>query len=324
MRKRVTALVLVLMLIVSLCACDRVEDKVGLCLQQTESTMAQQTARMLTDILERSGTYGCSVTVWDAGMDQSKQLQQIRGLLEQECNLLVVEPVMVSAAGDIVAMARKSHVPLIFIGQKPDDTVLESWDQVCYVGFDPAAPGALQSGLLQQLPDRGDLNGDGAVSYYVIGGPEDDLDTRLRTTGFVEGLTQAELQAQCMGSAWGDWTRQSGQQLTAKALAHWGKDLEVLVCSSDELAIGALEAIRDGGRTVGKDVYLLGIDGDQHALALIRSGELTGTVARDLHAQAQQVSQLARTLPDGEEAEKAYYVDYVPVTGENIEEYVDE
>lgn len=323
MARKFTALALLLGLLLSFAACDPAPDVAGLCLREQDSTMTQQSAWMLEKALNQAG-YGCEVTVCDAGMDQSKQLQQVQTLLEAGCAVLVVEPVMTAAAQDLADLAKEADVPLIFIGEKPADAVLDSWSKLCYVGFDPAQPGSLQGKILQDLPDKGDINGDGTICYYVIGGPEDHLDTRLRTTGCVEAMADTGLQTQCLGTSWGDWSRERARDLSAGAIARYGKDIEVLICIDDTTAIGALDAIVDGGRTVGKDIYLLGIGGDQHALALIHSGEMTATVARDLRTQAEAVGELAETLLWGRTPEKVTYVDYVPITGENAETFLAE
>ena len=107
-----------------------------------------------------------------------------------------------------------------------------------------------------------------------------------------------------------------------QALAEYGKDIEVIFCSNDAMAAGALEAIKDGGRTVGQDVYLLGIDGEHHALVLIRGGEMTGTVALDTKSFTQKVTELADDLLRGRRVENRNIIGYTAVTQENIDEFM--
>lgn len=321
MRKRIVLGLLAGMLLLSLAACGKDQQvQVGICLRQLEDNLTGDYARVLEETLTQSGY---QVQILDAGNDQSKQIQQIGKLLEEETDLLLVEPVMTAEAGEIVKLVKEANVPAIFLQREPDTQVLESWNQLSFVGSGDSKPGQLQGQMVLQLPDSGDINGDGVISYMVIRGPEGHMDAQSRTEECMQALAEGELQTACLRAGIGDWTRQSGEAVCKLALAEFGKDVEVVICNNDEMAIGALAAIQDGGRTVGEDIYLLGIDGSQHALVLIRSGELTGTAAQDLQGLADQVAATAAELLRGRKVEDRYYVNYIPVTGKNINTFME-
>lgn len=321
MRKRIVLGLLAGVLLLSLAACGEDQQvQVGICLRQLEDNLTGDYARVLEETLTQSGY---QVQILDAGNDQSKQIQQIGKLLEEETDLLLVEPVMTAEAGEIVKLVKEANVPAIFLQREPDTQVLESWNQLSFVGSGDSKPGQLQGQMVLQLPDSGDINGDGVISYMVIRGPEGHMDAQSRTEECMQALAEGELQTACLRAGIGDWTRQSGEAVCKLALAEFGKDVEVVICNNDEMAIGALAAIQDGGRTVGEDIYLLGIDGSQHALVLIRSGELTGTAAQDLQGLADQVAATAAELLRGRKVEDRYYVNYIPVTGKNINTFME-
>lgn len=321
MRKRIVLGLLAGMLLLSLAACGGDQQvQVGICLRQLEDNLTGEYARVLEETLTQSGY---QVQILDAGNDQSKQIQQIGKLLEEETDLLLVEPVMTAEAGEIVKLVKEANVPAIFLQREPDTQVLESWNQLSFVGSGNSKPGQLQGQMVLQLPDSGDINGDGVISYMVIRGPEAHMDAQSRTEECMQALAEGELQTACLRTGIGDWTRQSGEAVCKLALAEFGKDVEVVICNNDEMAIGALAAIQDGGRTVGEDIYLVGIDGVQHAQVLVRSGELTGTVAQDLQGLADQVAATAAALLRGRKVEDRYYVNYIPVTGKNINTFME-
>ena len=56
--------------------------------------------------------------------------------------------------------------------------------------------------------------------------------------------------------------------------------IEVVFCNNDGMAL-ALLALRDAGRTVGVDVYLLGVDALDECQEMVKEGTMTGTVLND-------------------------------------------
>ena len=72
-------------------------------------------------------------------------------------------------------------------------------------------------------------------------------------------------------------------------------------------------AIWGGGWSVGEDFLLIGFGGDAGALQAIEMGNMTGTMAQDMEAQAQKVLDIMVLLLDGKTVEKRYYVNCKPV-----------
>lgn len=298
-------------LLLLLAGCDT-RQRVGICFRDCDDPFTQQYRQELEQRFEDAGY---AVTVMDAGGDQSKQDRQVAELVEKKTDILILEPVMTTALDTVAQQAQAADVPVVFVNRQPDTAVLESWDRLCYVGYDAAQPGQLQG----QMALDGDINGDGIISYAIVAGPEDHLDAQLRSDGCGKALSQGE----CLAVEYGDWTREDARRRCAKLLAAYGKDIEVIFCNSDELALGAIDAIADGGRTVGQNVYLYGIGGQRQALFLIRSGDLTGTVSIDIPAQMENVLSAAQTLLAGNTPEKISYINHITIDSANVEDHID-
>ena len=85
------------------------------------------------------------------------------------------------------------------------------------------------------------------------------------------------------------------------------------------MAIGALQAIQAAGRTVNKDIYLVGVDALDAAKNEVANGNMTGTVLNDAKGQATQAVASMEELLGGktfEAGNQSVYVDYVKVTPE--------
>ena len=324
-KERICALVLLLALLLTACAKAPVEAPeeetpgVGVCLRQAADASTKEYRQLLEAGLTEKG-YTVSVT--DAGNDQKKQTAQLREQLEAGCDLVIVEPVDPSAAGDIAALLRQAEVPGVLINFEPDAAALESWDRICFVGSDNTQPGLMQSQIILDQPDRGDINDDGVVSFVVLQGPEDDPIARVRTEYCGKGLTFAGVETDPLVQNVGDWTRESGKQLCARSIATYGVDIEVIFCNNDDMAMGAMEALEESGWTVGEDLYLVGINGAEETLRLVAQGRLTGTVLRDIPGQVRAVLQAVGKLLAGQRVEKLYFVDYIKITAQNVENFI--
>jgi methyl-galactoside transport system substrate-binding protein len=314
------ALILVLVLTVCLVSCQNKQKhapKVGLCFRQCDASA--EYCRQIRQTLDEAGY---QVSVADAMNDQSRQTEQIQKFIQDGCALLVIEPVMVSTSEQLVDQVMDAQIPTVFVNYEPEAAALDRWERLSYVGCQENTRGTMQGSLILQTPNGGDLNGDGTVSCLVISGPEDERIARLQASGCVGALTDAQLTVTTVATLWGDWTLESGRKCCANALSQYGRDIEVIFCGNDAIALGAQAAISSGGWTVGKDYYLAGIGGTEQALQAIQTGNMTGTVVEDHQSQAQQLLTVAQTLLAGETAEKRYYVNCLPVTQENAENYL--
>lgn len=300
-------LVLLILAVILLLGVDW-KHTVGIC-YSTDTDPSNAAYRQL---LEQSLTgRGFEVIVTDAGGDQAMQLQQIQQMKDRRCKALVIEPVMVSAGEELSQVLKKAGLPTVLLNRQP-----EGMEEIPYVGADPLLPGTLLAQMVSELPDGGDINGDGVVSYMLLQGSEQDSAGTLLSEGFAAGISGT----QQLAIDYGNWTQKGGMEACSRKLAIYGKDIEVILCSNDLMAIGAASAVADGGWQVGKDVYLFGFGGEQEGLQLIRENRMTGTVHTDLNVQISAVldallSQLAGQSPDA-----LYQPAYTPITAATLEQ----
>ncbi len=309
--KRIVPLVLALMLLLAGCGSGGTnKTKVGVFFAAYEQTPQQEA---LLEGLSEAGFLGVPL---DAKGDSTLQKTQLEGLLGQEYPLVIVEPV--EKPEELATMAKIAQTPCIFIGNEPEDQVLESWDKLCYVGVDDSQQASLQGKLLLSCPYGGDINGDGVITYAIIRGPEGDPQADFLAKNCDVELRKSLLPIKLLDTRVSDGTQESGQQQAQELLTKYGKDIEAILCNSDTLAMGAAQAVIAGGWTEGKDLYVLGIGGEEAMLRLISEGKCTGTVAQDAQSLAGLVAQAAKGLLENDPVEKRYYGGYLTVTRENI------
>jgi len=81
------------------------------------------------------------------------------------------------------------------------------------------------------------------------------------------------------------------------------------------MALGAATAITAAGRTVGQDIYLVGVDALEECQQMVKDGTMTGTVLNDHIGQSHTAVDVTVKALNGENIQNYYWVDYVKVTG---------
>ena len=171
--------------------------------------------------------------------------------------------------------------------------------------------------------DAIDLNKNGKVDYIMVEGDPENVDAQYRTEFSVKALEDAGLEVNCLTDQVGNWQQDQAQQIVANALGQYGNDVEVVFCNNDAMAMGALQAIQSAGRTVGKDIYLVGVDALSEALEAVIAGNLTGTVFNDHFSQSHSAADAAINYLTGAGNEHYIGCDYVKVTQDNAQEVLD-
>jgi len=253
------------------------------------------------------------VTIVDGKGDMAEQTNQVDTFLAQGVDVLIVNLVQSSSAATITDKAKAAGVPVVYINREPSADDMKAWDKICYVGADARQSGTYQGEIIATLPNKGDQNGDGVVSYVMIMGDPENVDAQYRTEFSIKALTDAGIKVEELFKQRGDWAQEKGQELAANALAQFGDKIDVIFCNNDGMALGAYQAIVAAGRTVGKDIYLVGVDALAECVQMVKDGTMTGTVLNDHIGQSHTAVDAAVKYIMGETVETYLWVDYQKV-----------
>jgi methyl-galactoside transport system substrate-binding protein len=265
------------------------------------------------------------VTMADGKNDMAEQTNQVRNFITQGMDVIILNLVQTSSADAVIDEIVAAGIPLVLINREPlaydaeGNTIDEAYEgilnnaQVCYVGADARQSGTYQGEMIAALDNKGDINGDGKVSYIMIEGDPENIDAQYRTEFSVKALTDAGIEVECLDDQVGNWDQTKGQELCANALSKYGDKIEVVFCNNDGMALGAETAIEAAGRKVGEDIYLVGVDALPEAIDLIKEGNMTGTVLNDHIGQSHAAVDVAVKLLNGEAIANYYWVNYVKI-----------
>ena len=336
--KKIIAIALALVLVLGLAACggsggasstgsapaDGAKTyKVGIAIYQFDDNFMTLYRNEMLDYFKSLETDSVKydVTIVDGKNDMAEQTNQINNFITQKMDVIILNLVQTSSADAVIDSIVNAGIPLVLINREPlGDNGDESYKgildnaTVCYVGADARQSGTFQGEIIAELPDHGDINGDGKVSYIMVEGDPENVDAQYRTEFSIKALTDAGIAVECLDDQIGNWAQAKGQEITANALAKFGDQVEVVFCNNDAMALGAATAITSAGRTVGKDIYLVGVDALEECQQMVQEGTMTGTVLNDHIGQSHKAVDVAVAALNGEAMENYYWVDYVKVT----------
>ena len=272
---------------------------IGVCIYKFDDnfmTLYRQELESYFKSLE-TDTVKYNVTIVDGKGDMAEQTNQVDTFLAQGVDALIVNLVQSSSAATITEKCKSADVPVVYINREPAAEDMAAWDKICYVGADARQSGTYQGEIVRDLPNQGDANGDGVVSYVMIMGDPENVDAQYRTEFSIKALA-------------------------ATALSQFGDKIDVIFCNNDAMALGAAQAIEAAGRVVGENIYLLGVDALDECVEMVNAGTMTGTVLNDHVGQSHAAVDAAIKYINGEligsaaDASNYIWVDYQKVTKE--------
>ena len=314
--KKLIALVMAL-LIVALCGVATAEDapKIGVAIYQfADNFMTLYRTELARYLTEDCGVPAENITIMDGKNDQAEQTNQIDAFIADNVDVMIINLVQSSSAASVIQKADAAGIPVVFINREPTADDMALAENICYVGADARQSGTFQGQIIAETENKGDWNGNGVVDYVMIMGDPENVDAQYRTEFSIKALTDAGLAVNKLFEQRGDWDQTKGQELAATALSQYGDDVDVIFCNNDAMALGAYQAIVDAGRTVGQDIYLVGVDALDECQAMVADGTMTGTVLNDHMGQSHTAADVALLAAKGEKMEKYYWVDYLKVT----------
>lgn len=271
------------------------------------------------------------VTARDAAGSQRTQNNQVKELISAGCNVLCVNLVDRTDTSEIIDLARKNDVPVIFFNREPVEEDLHQWNKLYYVGADAKKSGIMQGELAAEVIRRNsqiDRNKDRKIQYVILEGEPGHQDAIIRTEEAVDTLKDKGIKLEKLGSGIANWNRAQAENRMRQLISQNQNNIELVLSNNDDMALGAIDAYEKLNRTEASMPVLFGIDGTDDGLKAVRDLKLAGTVYNSKEAQAEKMAKLASALISGEgmgdiglENRNCIYLPYFKVTKENVSDY---
>ena len=144
-----------------------------------------------------------------------------------------------------------------------------------------------------------DKNGDGVFQYVILEGEMDHQDAIVRTEYAVSTILEKGVEAEKLGYAIANWNRAQAQTKMTQLLSQYGDEIELVLANNDDMALGAVDALKEAEIPQKEWPAVFGIDGTDVGQTALSKGELKGTVYNDKEGQAKAMLSLAMQLARG-------------------------
>ena len=234
----------------------------------------------------------------DAQQKQERQITAIRNFIHQGVDYIVLAPTTEKGWDTVLAEARAAGIPVIIV-----DRMIEIEDDslfTCWIGSDFLGEGR---NAVRWMDEH--LKGQELRIVHLQGNLGSTAQLG-RTAGLNEGLSTHE-NWQLVYRESGDFTQAKGQELVEAILAD-GLSFNVIFSENDNMAYGAIDALKNAGLTPGEDVSIISFDASRHALELVMQGQISYDVeCNPLHGP--RVESIIRKLESGLTPPKLTYVE---------------
>jgi ABC-type sugar transport system substrate-binding protein len=205
--------------------------------------------------------------VTDANSQEPKQISDIRQMIAEGVNALIVAPLDSTGLQPVFTLAKQHHIPVFEIDRQTTGTA--GSDYVTFMG----------SNFLQQAikaADALDKATGGHATVAVLEGSLGNGVTTDRTNGFETELKKYP-GMHIVAVQSGNFVRATGQQVMQQLIsAH--PTINAVYAENDEMALGAIPALVSAGKTPGKNVKIVSIDGEKAAMQAIVKGQIAADV----------------------------------------------
>ena len=288
---------------------DATVDYSSLTIAWSPANLTNELQVTLTDDLTaETQKLGCKLLTADPSSDPTTQVTQVENYIAQGVDMILMSPVDAAACGIVVTEAKEAGIPMIIVNCKLDNLD----EALCYVGCDDTTAGET---LMQYVVDQ--IGGAGTVA--ILRGP-DGLDAQIKRTAGFDTILSANTDVTIFDSQAADWETAKAMSITEDWLQT--TTLNAVVCENDEMAVGAVEAIKGEGLSCD-DVMVVGIDGIDSAVASIAAGDMRATLLQDANAiAAKTVEVMCQYFEQGESTiEPEYIIPWTLIDANNVADF---
>jgi len=247
------------------------------------------------------------ITFTDAKEDMAKQLDQVENFLVQKKDAIIIVPVDTSATGPMTSSIVAKGAKVVYVNRNPGNLPKGAY----YVGSEELVAGRLQMDFLGEK-----LGGKGNVA--ILMGKLDNEGALKRTAGNEEVLKKKYPNIKVLDKQTGLWQRSEGMQKTEDWVNRFGKDINAILCNNDDMALGAIQALKDKKRT---DIIVVGVDATPDALTSLSKGELAATVFQDAAGQGGGGVEVAMKAAKGDKVATETWIPFKLVTPANLSQF---
>ena len=260
---------------------------------------------------------GYQLFVEDGQQKQENQIMAIRTFIQQEVDYIVLAPVTETGWDTVLQEAKDAGIPVIIIDRRvnvSDDSLY-----TCWVGSDFGLEGKKMAEWIHQFTLKREIPPE-EVRIVNIQGTIGATAQIGRTRGLYKAAK--DYGWNILAEESGEFTQAKGKEVMQSFLEEY-PELNIVYCENDNEAFGAIEAIKEAGRTIGTDILngeimVVSFDGvDVDALSCVADGEIS-CIAECNPLHGPWVEEIIQMMEMGKTPPKYTYVDEEMYSNEGI------
>ncbi|MDG6268252.1 ribose ABC transporter substrate-binding protein RbsB [Glaesserella parasuis] len=218
---------------------------------------------------------GYNLVVLDSQNDPAKELSNVEDVTVRGATVLLINPTDSEAVGTAVAVANKKNIPVITL-----DRGANKGNVVSHIASDNVAGGKMAGDFIAEKVGKN-------AKVIQLEGIAGTSAARERGEGFKQAIEANQFEL--LASQPADFDRTKGLNVMENLLASHGS-AKAVFAQNDEMALGALRAIKASG----KNILVVGFDGTDDAVKAVNGGQLAATIAQ----QPEKIGELGVEVAD--------------------------
>jgi galactofuranose transport system substrate-binding protein len=221
---------------------------------------------MKSEAEKRSDKFDFAYT--DAQSTTAKQVSDVEDLIARKVSVIFLAPREAEGFSSTFQAAKSANIPVILIDREATGT--PGVDFVTVIKSDFIKEGQRAGEWLAKQTN-------GKAGIVELKGTTGSSVANDRSKGFVDEIAKSP-NMKVIASQDANFTRAEGQKVMENIIQAKGKEITVVYAHNDEMALGAIQALKAANMNPGKDVIIVSIDGQKSALQAIIAGEMNATV----------------------------------------------
>ncbi len=221
------------------------------------------------DMLAKLEAAGIEVVYADAGADTAKQASDIEDMVAQGVDYIVLPPQEEDGLQGALQAAMGAGIPVILIDRGVNGEVGKDYTTAIMSDF-------IWEG--QQVANRLiEITAGDPTNVVILQGTQGATATIDRQTGFMDAIDGSNLTVIADQTA--NFVMSDAQAVMENIIQAQGDKIDIVYAHNDDMAIGAIAALKAAGYKPGEDVIVASVDGSKAAMEAIIAGELYMTVS---------------------------------------------
>lgn len=275
----------------------------------------------------------------DSQNDTATQTNNMNNMFSKDVDYFVLNNINTGAISEICDQIKEQGCYGIFANTStPSDEDFAKNDKLYSVSSVATQSGTIMGEAIakywQEHPEA-DRNGNGKLDYVMLLGIQGHYDTTVRSQYSVDAIKAAGIEVnQIGGELICEYARAKAQETIAALLANYSDDIDAVIACNDDMALGAIEALKAGGffGESGKKIIVTGVDATTVGCDAVREGTLLVTALNDPIKLSKSIYKVMKLTNEGVEVSTEsigiegvsveghkVWIDYVAIDQDNVD-----